>query len=137
MPTRRKAPQIIRSDGADELVVLTRSDYDALLAAAGDPEAEQRAVARIGEATAAAIAAGDEHVLPDWLALATARGEAPLKVVRRRLRHTQQEIASACGVTQGFLSEVEGGRKAPNAAMRARLAAALGVDPAWLDPVGA
>lgn len=125
--------QIIHAPVAGELVVLTREDYDALLAAAGDPDAESRAVGRIVAASDAAIARGDEVLLPDWLAIATARGEPAIKVVRKHLDKTQTEVAAAAGITQGYLSDLERGTTRPRPDMVDRLAAALGVERAWLE----
>lgn len=126
-------PQIIHAESAGELVVLPRAEYDALLAAAGDLDAEARAVHRIVAAHQDALARGEEILLPDWLAFATARGETGLKVVRKHLKRTQQDVARAAGITQGFLSDLERGANKPTAEMRARLAVALDVDPRWLE----
>lgn len=126
-------PQIIHAESAGELVVLSRDEYDALLAAAGDLDAEARAIHRIVDEAEAAIAAGDEYLVPDWLAFETARGDTALRVVRKHQDRTQREVARAAGITQGFLSDLERGANRPTPEMRDRLAAALGVDPRWLD----
>lgn len=126
-------PQILRTEAGDELVVLTRPEYDALLAAAGDGGAEARAVARIVEASDAAIARGDEILLPDWLAIETARGETPFKVIRRRLGRTKHDVAQNAGVSQRAVSDLERGGAEATQEIRARIAAALDVDPAWLE----
>lgn len=129
--------QTITTETGDELVVLSRRDFDALLAAAGDEEAERRAAERIAREARGRIDRGEEVVLPDWLAFATARGESPLKAIRGRAGRTQADLARAAGAPQSFISEIEGGRKAMPAALRAKLADALDVDPRWLDPVDA
>lgn len=133
--TARARAHIVPTAGADEMVILSRAEYDALFAAAGDEEAEGRAADRISRAGRDAIARDELVLLPDWLAFATARGEAPVKVVRRHRGLTQTEVARAAGITQGFLSDLERGAKRPNAAMRTRLAVAMSVDPNWLEPV--
>lgn len=125
--------QIIPTDGADELVILPRSEYDALRAAAGDEVAEMRAAERIVRASDAAISRGDEAVLPDWLAAAVMEGDTVVKAARRHAGRTQIQLASEMSITQGYLSEIESGKKAPNASMRTRLAAALGIEAAWIE----
>lgn len=70
-------------------------DYDAPLAAGGDLDAEARAVGRIVSDSEKALARGEEVLLPDWLAFATARGETGLKVVRKHLKRTQQRMSPA------------------------------------------
>jgi hypothetical protein len=55
--------QIIHTDGED-LVVIARSDYEALLARAGDAASEDATTARIVDATDAKIARGEDVALP-------------------------------------------------------------------------
>ena len=131
------AHQIIRTDGSEDLVVLTRAQYDALQAAAGDSNAEVRAASRIVADSDAAIAGGSEMLLPGWLALPIARGEAPAKVVREQSGRSRSDIATAAGIKESHLSDIECGNKAPSPRIRARLAAALGIDPTWLVAVPA
>lgn len=124
---------IIRTESGDELVILSRRDFDALLAAAGDEAAEGRAAERIVLEMRAALARGEETLLPEWLAVPTAEGEPATAVVRRHLGRTQAEVAKAAGVRRGFLADVERGAKRLTPRTRARLAAALGVEAAWLE----
>lgn len=57
-------------------------------------------------------------------------------VRRRRLREnmTQQDLASAAGLSQRTVSLIENGRQAPRIKTLKRLAEVLGVDPGDLDP---
>lgn len=125
-------PQIIRTEGGDELVVLSRAEYDALLAAAGDLEAESRSVARIVAQGDAALARGDEILLPGWLAVPVTRGEPALKVIRKHLRRSREEVAVAAGISAGHLGELERQSRTADADLLGRLAAALSVDERWL-----
>lgn len=126
-------PQVIRAEAPGEFVVLRREEYDALLAAAGDEEAEGRASARIMAETSAAIERGEESYLPGWLAIAVARGGRPAKVVRERQGRSASEVAAAAGLSDSVLSEIETGARRPTGDVRARLATALGVEERWLD----
>lgn len=125
--------QIIRTEGVDELVVMSRRDYDALRAAAGDEQAELRASAAIVREQDAAIARGEESVLPDWLSAAVLIGDNPVKAARLHRARTQEDLAAALGLTQGDLAGIESGRRATNPALRARLAAELDLEADWLS----
>ena len=59
------------------------------------------------------------------------RADAPtgLRVTRLVQGFTQAELARACSISTGLLSEIETGRRHPSAATGARLAEALGIDP--------
>lgn len=55
--------QIIRSESGDELVVLSRREYDALLARAGDEDAEDRLLGAAAEDVFARLDSGTEGVV--------------------------------------------------------------------------
>ena len=85
----RLAVRSLQLDGAD-LVVLSRRDFDALLAAAGDEAAEMRAAEFIIRDTLTAIARGDETVLPDWLTEQILNGDTVIRAARRHHGLTQK-----------------------------------------------
>lgn len=126
-------PQIIKSETGDELVVLTRRAYDALLARLGDEEAEDRMTMRIADEARRMIAEGREIVFPAWLSEAAAAGEGSvIRGVRKHRGKSQEEIAAIVGITQGYLSDVERGAKAPTLEVLDRISDALGLDRTWL-----
>lgn len=57
-------PQMFKTDAGEELVLLSRRDYDALLASAGDEDAEDRMTERLVEEARARIASGQETLIP-------------------------------------------------------------------------
>lgn len=65
----------------------------------------------------------------------TALGEA-ITTARRAQGLTQEELAAAAGVTQAALSRYENGMREPDEDVLARLAAALGLTPAFLRAAG-
>ena len=81
------APQIIRTPGGEELVVLPRAEYDALLARA-DHEAEDADDVAIYDIRKAELASGGV-VLPPEVSAAILRGESRLKAVRNWRGETQ------------------------------------------------
>jgi transcriptional regulator with XRE-family HTH domain len=54
-------------------------------------------------------------------------GESPVKVWREKRGRSKRELATAAGVSAGYLAEIETGRKPGSAAALARLAEALQV----------
>jgi hypothetical protein len=57
-------PHVITTDSGEELVVLSRREYDSLLARLGDEEAEDRMTVLIAEEVRQRIASGEEKLLP-------------------------------------------------------------------------
>jgi DNA-binding XRE family transcriptional regulator len=118
--------QIIHTDGED-LVVLTRSDYEALLARAGDEASEDAMTARIVDSTDAKIARGEDVALPAAVWDAIESGEHPIRAIRKFRGLTQSDVAERAGLRQGYIADIEAGKKTGSAASLKAIAAALGV----------
>ena len=119
-------PQIIHTAGED-LVVITRSDYETLLARAGDEAAEDAATARIVDATSVKIARGEDVALPTAVWEAIEGGENPVRAIRKWRGLTQNELGERAGLGQGFVADIEAGKKSGSAASLKAMATALGV----------
>jgi len=119
-------PQIIHAGGED-LVVIPRADYEALLARAGDPASEDLLTARIVDATSAKLAKGEDIALPGAVWDAIEGGEPPLRAIRKYRGLTQSAVAARAGLRQGYIADIEGGRKTGSAASLKAIAAALEV----------
>src|SRR3954451_1947927 len=102
-------PQIIRTPGGEELVVLPRAEYEALLERA-DHEAEDADDVAIYDARKAELAAGG-GVLPPEVSAAILRGESRLKAIRNWRGETQLYLNFKTGIGQGYLSDLESGRR--------------------------
>jgi DNA-binding XRE family transcriptional regulator len=118
--------QIIHTDGED-LVVIARSDYEALLARAGDAASEDAMTARIVEATDAKIARGADVALPTAVWAAIESGEHPIRAIRKYRGLTQIEVAEKAGLRQGYIADIEAGKKTGSATSLKAVAGALGV----------
>lgn len=118
--------QIIHTDGED-LVVLSRSDYQSLIARAGDVAGEDAMTARIVEATDAKIARGEDVALPGAVWATIESGEHPIRAIRKYRGLTQIEVAQRAGLRQGYVADIEAGKKTGSAASLKAIAAALGV----------
>ena len=119
-------PQIIHTAGED-LVVITRSDYETLLARAGDEAAEDAATARIVDATSVKIVRGEDVALPTAVWEAIEGGENPVRAIRKWRGLTQNELGERASLGQGFVADIEAGKKSGSAASLKAIAAALGV----------
>jgi len=124
------SPQIIRTPSGEELVVLPRAEYEALLIRA-DPEAEDADDVAIYDARKADLAAGG-CVLPPEVSAAILRGDSRLKAIRRWRGETQQHLTVKTGIGQGYLSDLETGRRTGAPETLAKLAQALDVPVEWL-----
>jgi hypothetical protein len=125
------APQIIRTPAGEELVVLPRADYEALMSRA-DQAAEDADDVAIYDARKADMAAG-MRLLPQEVSAALLRGDSRLKAIRLWRNQTQRNLAAHTGIGQGYLSDLESGRRAGTPQTMARLAQALDVPPDWLS----
>jgi ribosome-binding protein aMBF1 (putative translation factor) len=121
-------PQIIRTEGGEELVVIPLSEYEELQRRAEEDDAEDEEWARrvIAESDAA-IAGGDDFFLPLEVWRSIDRGDNAIRVLRKHRRLTQVELATKVGIAQAFLSEIERGRKVGTTDTLKSLAKALAV----------
>ncbi|MBM6595978.1 helix-turn-helix domain-containing protein [Microvirga pudoricolor] len=123
--------QFITTDGGEELVLLPRRDYDAMLARLGDEEAEDRVTRRIVAEARERIARGDETLIATDLSGRPARMESGnfdgvlLRELRKTAKISQQQLAEEASITQGYLSDIEGERKRPGEDVMRELLAAL------------
>lgn len=106
----------------NEMVTIPRAEYDRLRAAAEDL-ADLQALDR----TRAALAAGEEELIPAAFANRLIAGENPLRVWRDLRGLTQAALAQSAGVNRVTVAEIETGRKQGSIATLRALADALGV----------
>lgn len=110
--------QTITTQGADELVILPRADYDRLIAELED--AQDIASAKAFEAREASA-----DWLPWDLAKRLRRGEHPITIWREHRGLTQRALATAAGMTAAQLSEIESGKKTGSVMTLKRMADVL------------
>jgi DNA-binding XRE family transcriptional regulator len=112
-------PVMTKSPKGDDIVILSRKEYDQLVVAANE-DAADAAVAR------KAIARNEETLTEaEMNELLAAR--TPLAFWRRKRGLTQAQLAKITGIAQGFLSEIEAGHKTGAVDALRRIASALGV----------
>jgi DNA-binding XRE family transcriptional regulator len=128
--------QFITTPNGEELAILSRADYEALVAAAADAE-EDAADTAIYDACKAAMANEPHAVLPAEVSALLLRGERLATAIRKWRGLTQQEVSAKLGMAQGTLSDIENGRHR-TAANTVRALAKIYEAPAeWLmDAIG-
>src|SRR2546421_624722 len=113
-----------KTTGGEELVVLPKAEYERLVARA---ESEDAGTARIVRKARAAIAAGDEVVLPKSVVDRLTAGDNAVRVIRAWRGMTQLELQSRTHLSQSYLSDLENGRRKGTAHALALIARALKV----------
>ena len=116
--------QFIKIAGGVELAILPKSEYERLAKQAAD---EEIGTARLVQKARDAIATGREMVLPKVVVDRLAAAENPIRVLREWRGTTQVELVAALGITQGYLSELEAGKRKGPVALHQKIARALGV----------
>lgn len=106
----------------NEMVTIPRAEYDRLIADAAD-----LADLRAYDGAKAALARGDEELLPAALVARLVAGENPLRVWRAHRGLTQSALAAEAGVNRVTVAEIETGRKRGSVASLRKLAQALGI----------
>jgi DNA-binding XRE family transcriptional regulator len=108
-----------------EVAILPRSDYETLVKKAQEAD-EDTGTARLVARARKDIAAG-EPLIPIDVANRLAAGENPIHVLRRWRRLSQVELSAAVGIVQGYLSDLENGKRKGPVELHAKLARKLGV----------
>lgn len=111
------------SDG--EVAIVPRAEYDRLMDLAREAE-EDIGTARL-VARAKREIAGGAPVLPKAVVDRLGNGENPIRVLRQFRERTQDELATAVGITQNYLSDLETGKRKGPLVLHRKFAQALGV----------
>jgi len=119
-------PQIIHTAAGEELVVLPRAAYEALVARVDAAKEDDEDVALYDARKAEAVA------LPAEVSAAMLRGDSLLRALRRWRGLSQVAMARQAGLTQGYISDLEQKRRAGTANTIETLAKVLDVPAAWL-----
>ncbi len=125
-------PQIIRTETGEELVVLTRREYDALLAAIDDEEAEDRGTTGLADAYLTEEAAGRPAAIPHWFVKLMVEHGSPVAAARAHHGSTQAGLADATGIPQDAIARLERAETDPDDRQRRCIASHTGVEPDWL-----
>ena len=108
-----------------EIAILPRKEYEALAAKAAEAD-EDAGTSRIVARARKEIAAG-APLLPKQVVDRFANGENPVRVLREWRDVTQLYLSFKTGLSQGYISDVETGRRKGAAAALRRIADVLKV----------
>jgi ribosome-binding protein aMBF1 (putative translation factor) len=108
-----------------EVAILPRKDYEALVNKASEAD-EDAGTARIVMRARKEIAGGGP-LLPKNLVDRIANGENPVRVLREWRDVTQMHLSATTNLSQGYISDIENGRRTGTAAALRLIANALEV----------
>lgn len=112
--------QIITTPNGERMVVLPEAEYERLLDAAEDA-ADVAAIQKFEEK----LAAGEEEFIPAEYVNRVLDGENRVAVWREFRGLTSKQLADAAGISQAYLSQIEGGKREGSIGTMKRIADAL------------
>jgi len=118
-----------------EVAILPRADYERLKKLA-DEAMENAGTARL-VARARKDVAGGIPLLPKETVDRLANGENPIRVLREFRGQTQLKFAASVSIAQGYLSDLESGKRKGPLALHQKIARALNVPLELLAPAAA
>ena len=124
--------QFIKTAGGEELAILPKSEYERLVKLLAD---EDVGTARVVRNARENIAAGREVMVPKVIVDRLAAHENPIRVLREWRAMTQDELAAVVDITQGYLSDLEAGKRKGPVALHQKISRELGVPVDLLLPV--
>src|SRR5262245_27202812 len=124
--------QFIKTRDGEELAVLPRREYERLMGLAVDEDLGTR---RIVSDARARLAVRRETLLPKAVVDRLASGQNPIRVLREWRDLTQAELVAAVGITQGYLSDLEAGKRKGPVKLHLKFAKAFGVPIDLLLPI--
>jgi DNA-binding XRE family transcriptional regulator len=124
--------QFIKTAGGEELAILPKSEYERL---AKLVDYEDIGTARVVRNARKKIASGFEVMLPKAVVDRLAAHENPIRVLREWRAMTQDELAAAVEITQGYLSDLEAGKRKGPVAVHQKISRELGVPIELLLPI--
>ncbi len=112
--------QIIERDGKPEWAVIPYAEYIELI-----EQAELLEDVRDFDRLSAAVANGEEELIPSEVVYAILDGENPIKVWREFRKLTQQQLSDAAGISKPYLSQIETGKRKGTTDILSAIAKAL------------
>ena len=107
----------------EEMIVLSRKDYEAMIARIEDLE-DSLTIADFERK----LAAGEEELIPAEYVNRMSEGESPIRVWRDFRGMAAKDLAAAAGISTAYLSEIETGKKDGSVATLKAIADVLKLD---------
>ena len=122
-------PQTFRAPDGTEMVILTKSEFDRLIRLAEEDEED----VAIFDERMAELKNDNASILPAEVSQMMLRGDSLLKALRKWRNLNQLDMVPLTGLTQGYISDLESGKKKGSHETLRSIAKALNIDPAWLE----
>lgn len=122
--------QFILSPAGEEMAVLPRAEYESLLAAAAQDDDE--ADTALFKARMAELEQGTAHHLPEDVSALMLRGHSLLTALRKSKEMTQTYVCFKTNISQGYLSDLESGKRGGSIEILKLLAKCYDAPLAWL-----
>ncbi len=119
--------QFVTTPSGDDMAILPRKDYEELLQRLADFEENEEDVA-LYDARKAAL----NPALPPEVSERMLKGDSLLKAIRHWKDMTQMQVEFKTDVAQGYLSDLESGRRKGTDETLRKLAALYDVPSEWL-----
>ncbi len=126
-------PQIIRTANGEELVVLSREDYQSLVEALAEAEEELADIAVLDQRKAE-LAAAQVPDLPPEVSALLLKGHRRFTAVRMWRGLATDALAAKVGISVEMLTGIERGERTVDHGLLTKLASALDVPAAWIEP---
>lgn len=121
--------QVITSPAGEEMVVVPKSEFDAILSRVAELDEDEADVA-IYDARKAELT--EANKLPAEVSMHMLRGDSRIRAIRKYRGLSQVELANHASLAQGFLSDLESGRRKLTDATVESLSKVLDVPADWL-----
>lgn len=118
--------QFVTTPSGDDMAILSRKDYEELLERLAEHEEDAGDIA-LYDARKAEL----NPALPPDVSQRLLKGESLLKAVRNWRCMTQTQVEFKTGIAQGYLSDLESGRRKGTEDTLRKLAEAYGVQLDW------
>ncbi|MBI4921785.1 MAG: helix-turn-helix transcriptional regulator [Devosia nanyangense] len=122
-------PQFVKSPSGEDMVLLSRADYETLVTAAEEAAEDAADVAMYDARKADPLGSAP---MPAEITRHMREGARLLKAIRLWKDIGQVKLAYDLGTSQGFISDLENGRRKLTPELAKRMAAALDVPEHWL-----
>lgn len=120
--------KVIRTPKGEELVLLTKAEYERLRRLEREAEATQDAEdLRIAERVLAEIKSGQQELVPQPVVNRLLAGENPVLVWREYRKLTAEALAKQAGLSRAYVTQIETGARKGSARSLQALARALKV----------
>jgi len=114
--------QVFTTPSGDRMVIISEDEYERLL------DIEQMAADVVAvDDIRKKILAGEEELIPDDMVKRMVEGESPIRVWREHRGLSAAALAEMAGITQPFLSQIEGGKREGTVSTLRKIADALRV----------